>query len=70
MIVNPDNPYHWVQLKCTIEREEREVDPGGERATKQLDNTVSMAPGTYEMLCTVGDHAQLGMRGTLMVRGE
>jgi len=37
LIVNPDNPYHWVQLKCTIEREEREVDPGGERVTRQLD---------------------------------
>ena len=31
LIVNPDNAYHWVQLKCTVEREEREWDPGGER---------------------------------------
>jgi general stress protein 26 len=37
LIVNPDNAYHWVQLKCTVEREEREWEPGGERVAKQLD---------------------------------
>ncbi len=37
LLVNPDNPYHWVQLKCTVEREEREWEAGGERVTKQLD---------------------------------
>ena len=37
LIVNPDNAYHWVQLKCSVEREEREEDAGGERVTKQLD---------------------------------
>ena len=37
VIVNPDNAYHWVQLKCSVEREEREEDAGGERVTKQLD---------------------------------
>lgn len=37
LIVNPDNPYHWVQLKCTVEREEREWESGGERVTRQLD---------------------------------
>jgi plastocyanin len=29
---------------------------------------VRLAPGTYEMVCTVGDHAELGMRGELEVR--
>ena len=24
LVVNPDNPYHWVQIKCTVEREELE----------------------------------------------
>ena len=24
LLVNPDNPYHWVQIKCTVEKEERE----------------------------------------------
>ena len=37
LLVNPDNPYHWVQFKCTVESEEREVDAGGERVTRQLD---------------------------------
>jgi plastocyanin len=26
-----------------------------------------LTPGTYQFLCTVGDHADLGMRGTLTV---
>jgi plastocyanin len=29
---------------------------------------VRLARGTYEMLCTVGDHAELGMTGELEVR--
>ena len=37
LIVNPDNAYHWVQIKCTVEREEHESEPGGERITRQLD---------------------------------
>jgi plastocyanin len=27
-----------------------------------------LRPGRYELLCTVGDHAQLGMRGELEVK--
>lgn len=30
--------------------------------------TVTLAPGTYEMICTVGNHEELGMTGTLEVR--
>jgi plastocyanin len=26
-----------------------------------------LTPGTYEFICTVGDHAGLGMKGTLTV---
>jgi len=37
LIVNPDNPYHWVSIKCTVENEIREGEPGGERAGEQLD---------------------------------
>jgi plastocyanin len=29
--------------------------------------TIRLARGTYEYLCTVGDHAELGMKGTLKV---
>ena len=30
--------------------------------------TVTVRPGRYEMLCTVGDHAELGMTGELQVK--
>ncbi|MGY9057081.1 MAG: pyridoxamine 5'-phosphate oxidase family protein [Alphaproteobacteria bacterium] len=37
LVVNPDNPYHWVQIKFTVEKELREWEEGGEYVTKQLD---------------------------------
>lgn len=37
LLVSPDNPYHWMQIKCTVEQEVREWEPGGERVTQQLD---------------------------------
>ncbi len=37
LIVNPDNAYHWVQIRCTVEEELREWEAGGERVTRQLD---------------------------------
>ena len=37
---------------------------GGEPRT----GTVSVVPGEYEILCTVGDHAALGMKGKLTVK--
>lgn len=30
----------------------------------------TLGPGTYEFLCTVGDHADLGMKGTLIVTSK
>jgi plastocyanin len=30
--------------------------------------TANLAPGEYTMICTVGDHAQLGMKGKLTVK--
>jgi plastocyanin len=38
--------------------------PGG----RTESGRVRLAPGTYEMLCTVGDHAELGMTGELEVK--
>jgi plastocyanin len=38
--------------------------PGG----RTESGRVRLEPGTYEMLCTVGDHAELGMTGELEVR--
>jgi plastocyanin len=37
--------------------------PGGESRTAR----VSVASGDYEFVCTVGDHAELGMKGKLRV---
>jgi PPOX class probable F420-dependent enzyme len=38
LLVNPDNAYHWVSIKCTIAREILEDDPvEGARVTAQLD---------------------------------
>lgn len=37
---------------------------GGETKTATID----LEPGEYEMICTVGDHADLGMKGKLTVR--
>jgi plastocyanin len=36
---------------------------GGSRSA-----ALSLAPGRYRLICTVGDHAQLGMRASLYVR--
>ena len=37
LIVNPDNPYHWVSIKCTVANEVHEDGPDGARVTAQLD---------------------------------
>ena len=37
LLVNPENPYHWMSVKCTVVNEIREGEPGGERAAEQLD---------------------------------
>lgn len=38
LLVNPENAYHWVSIKATVEREILEDDPQeGKRVTEQLD---------------------------------
>jgi PPOX class probable F420-dependent enzyme len=37
LLVNPDNPYHWMQMRCTVEKEMREWEAGGDYVTRQLD---------------------------------
>jgi plastocyanin len=34
---------------------------------KTESGQATLGPGTYEFICTVGDHAALGMKGTLIV---
>jgi plastocyanin len=49
------------------------VDMGGTpifAPGKTAAGQAKLAPGTYEFLCTVGDHAALGMKGTLVVTSE
>jgi plastocyanin len=41
----------------------RSFPPGEERQA-----TVRVPPGKYRLVCTVGDHEELGMRGELEVR--
>jgi plastocyanin len=38
--------------------------PAGQRGSARL----KLEPGSYRIICSVGDHEQLGMRGTLRVR--
>ena len=38
--------------------------PGGQEKSGE----VQLEPGEYRMVCTVGDHEELGMHGTLQVR--
>ena len=45
LVVNPDNPYHWVSIKCTVVHEIREGEPGGERVTQQVDKIWSKYTG-------------------------
>jgi PPOX class probable F420-dependent enzyme len=52
LLVNPDNPYHWVQIRHTVEKELREGEPGGEIVTRQLDriwNKYTGQPGPYAL---------------------
>jgi len=52
LLVNPKNPYHWMQIKCTVEKEMREWEPGGERVTKQIDKIWTKytgKPGPYAL---------------------
>ena len=38
LLMNPENAYHWLSLKCTVNREVSEDDPEeGGRVTAQLD---------------------------------
>lgn len=51
-----------------VRRGEREL--GGTDTISGGDNTertISLPPGEYEFYCSIGDHADLGMKGTLEV---
>ncbi len=37
MLMNPENPYHWMSIKATVAREIHEDGPEGHRATETID---------------------------------
>lgn len=50
LLVNPKNAYHWMQIKCSVDKEMREWEPGGEYVTRQLDKIWTKytgQPGPY-----------------------
>jgi PPOX class probable F420-dependent enzyme len=46
MLMNPENPYHWLSIKATVSREISEDDPvEGQRVTDQLDRAFNKYTG-------------------------
>ena len=45
-----------------VEEVTNTIDPGGSESL-----TVALEPGTYELYCSIGDHADQGMTGELTV---
>ncbi len=37
MLLNPENPYHWISIWATVSNEIHEDDADGERATRTID---------------------------------
>lgn len=37
LLLNPENPYHWISIKATVADEIHEDDPDGARATETID---------------------------------
>lgn len=54
LLVNPNNPYHWVQIKCTVEKEMREWEPGGEYVTKHCAIRRSMKSASCLSAALIG----------------
>jgi len=47
------------------EQQTRDIGPG-----ESADLAVTLSPGTYELDCPVGNHEELGMRGSVAVAGD
>jgi hypothetical protein len=47
LLMNPKNPYHWLSIKATAEREIHEDDPAeGTRATETIDQAWTKYTGS------------------------
>src|SRR5215213_5364693 len=62
--VNVGNVVHSLRIEGNgiEEQETRDIGPG-----ESADLTVTLSPGTYELDCPVGNHEELGMRGSVTV---
>ena|SRR5215216_3800824 len=65
--VNVGNVVHSLRIEGNgiEEQETRDIEPG-----ESADLTVTLGPGTYELDCPVGNHEELGMRGSVTVAGD
>jgi uncharacterized cupredoxin-like copper-binding protein len=62
-ITNDGNTVHNLEVEGNgVEEVSEDFEPG---ASGQL--TVDLQPGTYELYCAIGDHAEQGMEGELTV---
>ena len=62
-ITNDGGTVHNLEIEGNgVEEVSDDLDPG-----QKGELTVDLQPGTYEMYCAIGDHADQGMEGTLTV---
>jgi PPOX class probable F420-dependent enzyme len=46
MLMNPENPYHWMSIKATVTRRIHEDDTDGARATETIDQAWTKYTGS------------------------
>ena len=65
--VNVGNVVHSLRIEGNgiEEQQTRDIGPG-----ESADLAVTLSPGTYELDCPVGNHEELGMRGSVTVAGD
>jgi plastocyanin len=65
---------HNLRIEVPPDTPEDEARPLGTTPTAQpgatVTTTVRLNPGTYRMRCSLANHDDLGMYGTLLVRGK
>jgi uncharacterized cupredoxin-like copper-binding protein len=63
---------HNLRVEVKPEEPDQQAEPLGTTPTAQpgatVRTTVTLKPGTYELRCTLANHDDLGMYGTLVVR--
>src|SRR4051794_37027891 len=71
---NVGRPPHNLRIEVPPDTPEDQPRPLGTTPTAQpgatVTTTVRLKPGTYRMRCSLANHDDLGMYGTLLVRGK